>query len=97
MLKGRGLLACHLSAKYSNVRKELAEIMGGKILEYKGERIFNEGKEEGWIENLPDLAHDNTLPVDVAASKAEKKYNVPKNEFLEMLKSYKPDDELKQG
>lgn len=32
MLKGRGLLACHLSAKYSNARKELAEIMGGKIL-----------------------------------------------------------------
>lgn len=33
----------------------------------------------------------------MAASKAEKKYNVPKEEFLEMLKSYKPDDELKQG
>jgi hypothetical protein len=40
-------VADHLSAKYSSARKELDDIMGGKIIEYKGERIFNEGREQG--------------------------------------------------
>jgi|GEM_PF-1844136 len=36
-------VADSLSVRYDNARKELDEIMGGKILEFKGERIYNEG------------------------------------------------------
>ena len=98
-------VADHLSVKYSSARKELDEIMGGKIIEFKGERIFNQGMEkgvekgkiEGGIEDLLGLVYDNALSVDVAASRAEKKYNVSKDDFMEMVKTYKPDDELKQG
>ena len=36
-----------LTQKYKSARKELDEIMGGKILEFKGEREYNEGKEKG--------------------------------------------------
>lgn len=94
-----------LSVKYNKARKELDEVMGGKILEFRGESIFNkgkeegreEGREEGKVEGLLDLAYDGTLSVDVAAEKAEKKYKVSKEEFMKMLKAYKPDDNLMQG
>ena len=94
-------VADSLSVKYDNARKELDEVMGGKILEFRGESIFNkgkeEGREEGKVEGLLDLAYDGTLSVDIAAEKAEKKYKVSKEEFMKMLKAYKPDDNLMQG
>ena len=102
-------VADSLSVKYGNARKELEEIMGGKILEFRGESIFNKGKEEGReegmaegiekgeIKGLLDLAYDGTLPVDVAAKRAETKYKVSKEDFMKMLSSYKPDDNLMQG
>lgn len=46
----------NLTARYGNVRKELDEIMGGKVLEYKGERIFN----EGGLYELIGLVYENT-------------------------------------
>ena len=102
-------VADSLSVKYDNARKELDEVMGGKILEFRGESIFNkgkeegreegreEGKEEGKVDELLDLAYDGTLPVDVAAKRAETKYKVSKEDFMKMLKAYKPDDNLMQG
>ena len=102
-------VADSLSVKYDNARKELDEVMGGKILEFRGESIFNKGKEEGReegmaegiekgeIKGLLDLAYDGTLPVDVAAKRAEIKYKVSKEDFMKMLSSYKPDDDLMQG
>lgn len=98
-------VADNLSEKYGNARKEIDEIMGGKILEFKGERIYNEGREEGKkegkkegkIEELLGLAYDKAMTVEAAAERAETKYHVSKSDFMEMLKSYKPDDELMQG
>ena len=79
--------------------------MGGEILEFRGEIIFNKGKEEGkeegkiegMIEGLLSLAYDGTMSVDVAAKRAETKYKVSKKDFMKMLKAYKPDDNLMQG
>ena len=102
-------VADSLSMHYDKARKELDDLMGGKILEFKGERIYNqgreegreegrkEGREEGKIEDLLDLAYDNIIPADVAASRAETRYNISKNDFMKMLESYKPDDDLMQG
>ena len=84
-------VADNLSMKYNNVRKELDEIMGGKILEFRGEKIFNEGIEKGKVDELLGLAYDGTLPVDVAAKRAETKYKVSKKDFMKMLSSYKPE------
>lgn len=35
-----------LTQKYDRVRKELDEIMGGQIIEFKGEKLIKQGKEE---------------------------------------------------
>lgn len=45
-----------LTQKYENVRKELDEIMGGKIIEFKGEKIFNEGRDQGADDKAKDVA-----------------------------------------
>ena len=37
----------NIANKYENVREGVAEVMGGKVLEYEGKRIFNEGFNEG--------------------------------------------------
>ncbi len=42
--------------KYENVREGVAEVMGGKVLEYEGKRIFNEGRKEGFNEGQKSIA-----------------------------------------
>lgn len=37
----------NISNKYENVKEGVGEIMGGRVLEYEGKRIFNEGRNEG--------------------------------------------------
>ncbi|MDD6428359.1 MAG: hypothetical protein PUF90_02635 [Lachnospiraceae bacterium] len=99
----------NLSSRYSKARKELDEIMGGKILQFRGEELYNEGREEGRVEGrkegreegtigtLIKLAFDHTLPADVAADRAESMCKVSKDKFMKMLNSYNPDDTLMQG
>lgn len=83
-----------LARKYEHVRKELDDIMGGKILEFKGERIYNEGK----VSELVELVHDGDLGFDIAAKKAEQKYGITRDAFQEMVDHYQPDSEdLMQG
>ena len=36
-----------LASKYSNVEKEVTEIMGGKVLNYRSKEIYQEGMKEG--------------------------------------------------
>lgn len=42
-------VAENLCASYGTVKKEVLDIMGGKILEYEAKTILNEGKQQGWI------------------------------------------------
>lgn len=37
----------NIANKYENVKEGVGEIMGGRVLEYEGKRIFNEGFNEG--------------------------------------------------
>lgn len=37
----------NLAAQFENVKKGVDSVMGGRILEYEGKTIFNEGKKEG--------------------------------------------------
>lgn len=82
-----------LTHRYALVRKELDDIMGGKILEFKGEKIFNEGK----VNELLGLVYDGAITEQYAADRAEKRYGVKKDEFKRLLASYDPNAELMQG
>ena len=46
----------NIANKYENVREGVAEVMGGKVLEYEGKRIFNEGRNEGRKEEQRNIA-----------------------------------------
>lgn len=87
----------HLTRNYNNVRKELDGIMGGKILSFKGEDIYNEGKAEGLAEgrlkDLMDLVYDGVLTEEFAAARAEKRYGIKQEDFKKMLADYAPDDQ----
>ena len=37
----------NIAAKYENVKEGVEAVMGGRVLEYEGKRIFNEGRNEG--------------------------------------------------
>ena len=97
-----------LTQKYKTARKELDETMGGKILEFKGEREYNEGKEkgrqegriegrqEGRIELLVNLVNAGQLN-DAFAIKQAQKFGISEENFKKMLTSYDPGDERLQG
>lgn len=93
----------HLTQKYTNVRKELNDIMGGRVLGYKGERVYNKGKTdgrtEGAIEALVGLVHDGLLDENVAIERASQDYGITAADFKKMLKRSEPDPdtELKRG
>ena len=42
-------VAENLCANYDTLKKEVLDIMGGKILEYEAKTILNEGKQQGWV------------------------------------------------
>lgn len=95
----------HLTQNYTIVRKELDNIMGGRVLEYKGERIFKkgeakgrtEGRAEGAMENLVSLVYDGLLDEKVAIDRAREKYGVSAADFKKMLEEFDPNTDLKQG
>ena len=74
--------------------------MGGRVLEFKGEREYNEGKEkgrqEGRIELLVNLVNAGQLN-DAFALKQAQKFGISEENFKKMLASYDPGDERLQG
>ena len=44
-----------LASKYSNVEKEVTEVMGGKVLNYRSKEIYLEGMKEGMKEGIAQL------------------------------------------
>ena len=85
--------------------------MGGRVLEFKGEREYNEGKEkgrqegrqegriegrqEGRIELLVNLVNTGQLN-DAFAIKQAQKFGISEENFKKMLTSYDPGDERLQ-
>lgn len=98
----------NLTARYGQVRKELDTIMGGKILEFKGEKLINQGRAEGRMEGkaegrvegraelLIELVHNGMLPLETAETMAEK-YGITRADFQAMVKKYTPREERMQG
>ena len=44
-----------LASKYDNVEKEVTEVMGGKVLNYRSKEIYLEGMKEGMKEGIAQL------------------------------------------
>ncbi len=48
----------HLAMKYSNVKKGVSDIMGGKILEYPTKTAWRQGMQEGMQQSVLELLQD---------------------------------------
>lgn len=64
-----------LAIKYESIRKEVTDIMGGKVLEYEAKDILRrgikEGIEFGTMKILCSLVKDNLLAIEEAAKRAD--------------------------
>lgn len=91
----------NLAQKNEEARKELDELMGGRILKFKNEEYFDEGRAQGevsgGIKDLLGLVYDGLLDEKVASDRAFKKYGVNQEDFHRMLIEYKPEEVLMQG
>ena len=70
-----------LAVKYERIRKEVTNIMGGKVLEYEAKTILRKGIKAGKLETLSELVNDGLLAVEEAAKRAE----MTVDEFLKEL------------
>ncbi len=59
-----------LAMKYESIRKEVTDIMGGKVLEYEAKTILRKGIKAGKIEAYHELVNDGLLSVEEAAKRA---------------------------
>ena len=63
-----------LTQKYTAIKKEVVQIMGGKVLDYEAKDILlrgrKEGKEEGALMTLSELVQKNLLTLEDAAEQA---------------------------
>ena len=60
-----------LAMKYESIRKEVTDIMGGKVLEYEAKTILRKGIKAGKIEAYHELVNDGLLSVEEAAKRAD--------------------------
>ncbi len=82
-------VAENLCANYDTLKKEVLDIMGGKILEYEAKTILNEGKQQGWVlgresgrtETYLELVRDGLLNITDAA----KRIPMDENKLQELL------------
>lgn len=82
----------NLACNAAEVRKEVEDIMGGKVLDYEAKDILNKGRAEGRAEGrnstLYELVEEGTLSV----AKAAKKLGVSEKQFVDsmLLTGHKP-------
>lgn len=67
--------------------------MGGKVLEFKNERLLNEGA----INELIDLVHEGQITENFASNRASLKYGISKEDFHKKLIEDQTVDDLMQG
>ena len=65
-----------LASKYDNVEKEVTEVMGGKVLNYRSKEIFREAMEKGLEEGR--LEGSNQKTVELVTKKYQKGDSVSK-------------------
>ena len=70
-----------LAVKHEQIRKEVSNIMGGKVLEYEAKTILRKGIKVGKIEAYHELVNDGLLSIEEAA----KRVDMSVDEFLKEL------------
>lgn len=68
-------VANHIFSKQSDLRKEIGEIMGGKILELESERLLRTGKEQGLIQG------EEKAKLDIAKRMLERGFSLEDIQF----------------
>lgn len=68
-------VANHIFSKQSDLRKEIGEIMGGKILELESERLLRTGKEQGLIQG------EEKAKLDIAKRMLERSFSLEDIQF----------------
>ena len=69
-------VANHIFSKQSDLRKEIGEIMGGKILELESERLLRTGKEQGLIQG------EEKAKLDIAKRMLERSFSLEDIQFF---------------
>ena len=88
-------VAYKLTTKQENVQKKVGDVMGGKVLDLPGFRIYDEGKEEGIKEGkeegikafIEDKIEDN-VPADQIISKLIKRFELTEDKAREYAVKY---------
>lgn len=68
-------VANHIFSKQSDLRKEIGEIMGEKILELESERLLRTGKEQGLIQG------EEKAKLDIAKRMLERSFSLEDIQF----------------
>ena len=63
-------VANHIFSKQSELRKEIGEIMGGRILDLESERLLRTGKEQGLIQG------EEKAKLDIAKRMLERSFSL---------------------
>jgi predicted HTH domain antitoxin len=71
----------NLASKYENVKKGVASVMGGKVLEHEAKTILRRGQSEGRRDTLVELVRDGLLSI----SEAAKRLNMNEEELRKYL------------
>ena len=56
-----------LMEKYPNVRKEVLNVMGGKVVECEVDRILERGVEQGRSQLIENMLYNKKTPEEIAA------------------------------
>ena len=67
-------VANHIFSKQSELRKEIGEIMGGRILDLESERLLRTGKEQGLIQG-------EKAKLDIAKRMLERSFSLEDIQF----------------
>ena len=68
-------VAKHIFSKQSELRKEIGEIMGGRILDLESERLLRTGKEQGLIQG------EEKAKLDIAKRMLERSFSLEDIQF----------------
>ena len=68
-------VANHIFSKQSELRKEIGEIMGGRILDLESERLLRTGKEQGLIQG------EEKAKLDIAKRMLEQSFSLEDIQF----------------
>ena len=84
-------VAYKLTTKQENVQKKVGDVMGGKVLDLPGFRIYDEGKEEGIKEGIKAFIEDkieDNVPADQIISKLIKRFELTEDKAREYAVKY---------